>query len=74
MKGLFPYKGAEETSPLPPEGVRMTQSEWESLTPGYRRAITRDFAPKKMPEVMADEGIERRNRKEDVEYAGSKRL
>lgn len=32
-----------DTDPDPPKQCRMTREQWESFTPGMRRAITREF-------------------------------
>lgn len=40
MTGFFSYK-APAPADDPPPGTRMTREEWEQLSPGYRREITR---------------------------------
>ena len=69
-KRLFTYD-EYEPEPDAPLGTNMTRAEWEQLSPGYRRAITREFAPKVEPPEVAPTLQER---KEEIEYAGRKRL
>lgn len=69
-KRFFGFR-AEDPAPDPPPGVRMTREEWAQLSPGYRREITRQFAPQHpVPEPKVDP----RAYKAAVEYAGRKRL
>ena len=34
---------ADSPTPSKPAGVRMTEEQWEQLSPGYRRTIARVF-------------------------------
>ena len=46
----FFHSTAAEPPSGPPEGTRMTQAEWDSLSPGYRCEIAREMAPRPTPE------------------------
>ena len=57
----------------------MTSAEWLSLTPGYRREIMRQFAPKQPPQqpinpVPIDPVQAFKDRKAAVEYEARQRL
>jgi len=69
MKGFFSIEIATPRSA--PAGLAITQEEWESMSPGMRRAIARDFTPPALPFPPAQTLQER---KREVEYAGRKRL
>lgn len=63
-----------ETPSDPPDGVNMTSAEWLSLTPGYRREIMRQFAPKQPAQQQIDPVQAFKDRKAAVEYEARKRL
>ena len=67
---FFTYS-SEAPDPMPPENCRMSRDEWESLSPGYRRAISREFAPPPPP-MPPKQSLDEKRRA--VEYAGRKRL
>jgi hypothetical protein len=63
--------------PHPPEDVDMTVTEWEQLSPGFRRAITREFSP--APEAAKTEEAtetrrDRKDHRDAIETAAKKRL
>ena len=65
---------AEEPEPDAPAELEMAREDWERLSPGMRRTITKTYAPKPEPLPDIDPDQELRERKAAVEYAGKKRL
>ena len=65
---------AEEPEPHAPTQTSMTDDEWLSLSPGFRREISRQFNPKPEVEQPVDRQKALKERKAAVEYAGRKRL
>lgn len=65
---------ADEPEPHAPAQTSMTDDEWLSLRPGFRREISRQFNPKPEAEQPVDRQKELKERKAAVEYAGRKRL
>jgi hypothetical protein len=67
---FFPCRTAAPEAD-PPSGTSMSREEWEQLSPGFRREITRQFGP---PPAPPEPRYDPRAHKAAVEYAGRKRL
>lgn len=51
----FFHSTAPEPPSGPPEGTCMTQAEWDSLSPGYRREIAHEMARRPDPAPETDD-------------------
>ncbi len=61
----------------PPECLGWSREEWDSLTPGYKREIERDLRHRGLIPDLCSPPPEKKSFKEikdEVEYAGKKRL